>query len=665
MIKRVCWVVLAIGMLTGCSGDSTNPNQTTTGFDTRNIDTANIQSDTSLNTTDSETTVYDSQQPSDTLSLDTNESDSTISDTLNEVSDSNTNEPYDVYALPEGSDPLKQYDPDTRIGCLPVENFNFEDNNTVGWNVEVGTMTIEYGRLDGFFAYPDAKEGQYYASGGDSDTLIAWQTILLNHFIADIDTGTTYVDYGALVRTGVTLSDSLVKLRLKALDENDQVLAEVDGRAADDDIWTQRRVGLKLPIGTRSLQIGFQADHNGGSKNAGYFDSFEACLHSDRPLGLANEFASPPYLMSIKSNSVSLMFENYDVTTAKVQWGQLAEDGNSWQWSNTLETTATLHEVTLDGLQPGQQHHYQITIGDTRYPIDDFKTAPTDDSRERVQFVMFADNQDGPVNFAKLSEIMTHYDPDFLLHGGDCVQNGKQWEYQQRFLQPLFGLANRAGLLIGAGNHETYSSAVITSDESRALWEHYVSQPGDEHCFGWRWGPLFVLVIDTERGHAVGTPQYECIQSALSSDMAQTAQFRTALFHRPPLVEYWSSVAGLSPEDSFYVGEMDAPDVRDALTPLFEIYDVDLVFNGHNHLYAYSKNYPYTVDWVTSGGGGGGLETESENNRIADWSPYVQETIFGQFHFLQVVIEESVMYVRAVNSYQQVIHEFSIQATGP
>jgi hypothetical protein len=106
---------------------------------------------------------------------------------------------------------------------------------------------------------------------------------------------------------------------------------------------------------------------------------------------------------------------------------------------------------------------------------------------------------------------------------------------------------------------------------------------------------------------------------------------------------------------------MDAPDVREFLAPLFERHRVQLVLNGHNHLYQFVRRWPRFTAWVTSGGGGGTLESGLESSRVNDWSPFIDEQIFGRYHFLRVIIEDGLMWVRAIGDRDDVMHEFVIE----
>jgi hypothetical protein len=241
---------------------------------------------------------------------------------------------------------------------------------------------------------------------------------------------------------------------------------------------------------------------------------------------------------------------------------------------------------------------------------------------------------------------MAALDPDFAMSSGDCVQNGTRGEYRSQLLAPLTALASSVPFLVGAGNHERYS------DAGAALFNEYMSQPGDEHCFGWRYGTLYVQFIDTELSVDPGSAQRSCIEDGLGSDLAQTATWRAAIFHKPPRIEYWFGGA-LAFTDS-----MEAPQVREQLEPLLESFGVQIVFNGHNHLYAHTPTTDGGITWVTTGGAGGYLDQQSFIWRVGDWPEIA--TQISEFHFLQVQVTPDDMTVRAISRSGSLLHTFSI-----
>jgi len=357
----------------------------------------------------------------------------------------------------------------------------------------------------------------------------------------------------------------------------------------------------------------------------------------------AGALLSPPYLMWVTESEVSVHWETDTPVVGYVDYGTTPGFG-----SLVTEAGATTsHELRLTGMQPGTLHHYRIGWDGYGLAAKTFSTAP-DNNTTPFSFVVWGDNQNGPGNFETIAGLMSAETPSFAVSSGDCVQNGTRGEYRSQLFEPISTLADHVPFLVGAGNHERYS------DSGAVLFGEYMSQPGDEHCFGWRYGGVYFMFIDTELAIDPGTTQGDCITASLSSTEATTADFRAAVFHKPPRIEWWFGGALAFPN------EMEAPWVRNVLEPMLENLDVDIVFNGHNHLYAYSPETAGGITWVTTGGAGGGIDTDFALWDVGDW-PEITVTKH-EHHFLSVDVNGSQMTVKAINISGTEIHQFTITA---
>jgi hypothetical protein len=347
--------------------------------------------------------------------------------------------------------------------------------------------------------------------------------------------------------------------------------------------------------------------------------------------------------MWVTQTAVSVRWETAAAEPGVVRFGY-APDALTAGYSEGVSRTT--HEVRLEGLLTGSTIYYSVGTEAGATPVKSFRTAPADGAGDAFSFVVFGDNQDGPSNFRGLTPRMAAYDPDFAMSTGDCVQNGTRAEFRSQLFQPLTALASTVPFLVGAGNHERYS------DSGASLFNEYMSQPDDEHCFGWRYGSMFVLFLDTENSVDPGSPQYICIENQLGSEAATSATFRAAVFHKPPRIEFWLGGRLAFP------ASMEAPQVRNILEPLFASYNVNIVFNGHNHLYAHTPELPNGITWVTTGGAGGTLDTQSFFWRVGTW-PEI-DTQISEFHFMHVNVVGSTMSLEAVAANGSILHSFSI-----
>ncbi len=216
---------------------------------------------------------------------------------------------------------------------------------------------------------------------------------------------------------------------------------------------------------------------------------------------------SPPYLMWVTESEVSVRWETENAVIGYVDYGTSTGFGQL-----VVEPAAvTSHEVRLTNMQPGQQYHYRIGWDGYGLPAKTFRTAPGPGDTTPCTFIVWGDNQNGPNNFDQLTFYMDLEDPAFAVSSGDCVQNGTRSEYRSQLFEPITSLADHVPFLVGAGNHERYS------DSGAALFNEYMSQPGSEHCFGWRYGGVYFMFIDTELPIDPGTDQGNCIANGLSS----------------------------------------------------------------------------------------------------------------------------------------------------
>ncbi len=354
---------------------------------------------------------------------------------------------------------------------------------------------------------------------------------------------------------------------------------------------------------------------------------------------------SPPYLMWVTEDGVSVRWETSEAVRGEVRYGFAADE--RW-YVVTEDAPVTSHEVRLSGLPAGTTIYYGVGEDGRLTPSQSFRTAPEASTDAAFSFVVWGDNQNGPDVFETLTPAMADLDPDFAMSTGDCVQNGTRGEYRSQLFDPIAPLGARVPFLIAAGNHERYS------DSGAALFNEYMSQPGDEHCFGWRYGSLYIVFIDTELSIDPGSPQNACITAALTSEEATSARFQAAAFHKPPRIEWWFGGRLAFPDS------MEAPQVREILEPLLESLGVDIVFNGHNHLYAHTPETPGGITWVTTGGAGGMIDTRGLFDiwRVGTW-PQIETTIHEN-HYLYVLVDGDTMTVTAIDRDRAPLHEFTV-----
>lgn len=281
----------------------------------------------------------------------------------------------------------------------------------------------------------------------------------------------------------------------------------------------------------------------------------------------------------------------------------VVEYGPTFPPERTVEVQRpdTLHEVTLDGLQPNAKYFYRVvcTAADGRKvegkPLT-FSTAvgPAD----AFGFTVVGDTQKNPAVTGKIAKLMWDRRPHFVLHMGDVVDNGpdkKEWVHE--LFGPCRDLFARVPVYPCIGNHE----------QNHAHYYKYFSLPKPEYYYSFRYGNAEFFVLDTNKSPRPGDEQYEWLDRALA---ASDARWKFCYHHHPCYTsdsdDYGNTWKGHSA-----LGDAKAR----PLVALYEKHKVDVALNGHIHLY--ERTWPVRdgkvdpkggVVYLTSGGGGGRLE---------------------------------------------------------
>ena len=239
-----------------------------------------------------------------------------------------------------------------------------------------------------------------------------------------------------------------------------------------------------------------------------------------------------------------------------------------------------IHVVRLEGLSPNTTYYF-VCGGDGGWSRElAFKTAPS--ARSHVRFVVGGDCRTNRAARDAVSQAMARFNPDFVVLTGDLVEDGgspAQWEDFFEHVSKYWVRGD--GLLIPVvpciGNH----------DKDRLGWEHFLKLFGLPTGGGWfyvNWGEVHIVILNSEASSSLLKLQ----RSWLEEDLVAHADYRwkIVVFHRNVL-----------------------PSRHAAFKPAFELgwikviseHGVDLVFNGHTHLYLRSKPLRWSGSNFTAG----------------------------------------------------------------
>lgn len=273
-----------------------------------------------------------------------------------------------------------------------------------------------------------------------------------------------------------------------------------------------------------------------------------------------------PYLQSVTTDSILVVWETNTPAGSQVDYGPTA----SYGLAVSSEISVTHHAVTLTGLSPYSVYHYGVSSGGLPLGGDSTFRAAAGPTQTGFLFVVYGDTAGTDVEaHASVVNQIVGLGPDFVLHNGDFVQNGDVAAQWTTFFTVEQALLRRSPLYGTLGNDDMSNS-------------HYFDAfhlPGNERWYSFDYGDAHIVSLEVDDAADFGSdnPQY----AWLENDLAGTdRQWKIVFFHIPPVTL----------------------DALNTLVPLLAKHGVDLVFNGHVHLY--ERNVFGDVMYVISGGGG-------------------------------------------------------------
>lgn len=264
----------------------------------------------------------------------------------------------------------------------------------------------------------------------------------------------------------------------------------------------------------------------------------------------------------------------------------------------------------------------------TTIPIVASCSSSPQQNQESHNIIVYGDNRpNGELHDAVVDAMLT-VSPDIVFSTGDLVNDGNQPGQWTEYNIVTRELREIAAFYPAAGNHENESV-------------HYYNNfdlPNNEKWYAVDMDGIHFIVLNSNLDLFPGSEQYEWLSADLL-DAQETSRFIIAIFHHPLVT------SGPHTPDETGTGQF--------LLPLFETYGVDIVFNGHQHLY--ERSYRNGIYHVVTGGGGAPLYA---TQRKYD-NPFSQK-MTSVLHFCLIKREGDSLLVKVLDVDHNTIDSFRI-----
>ncbi|MFN3589111.1 MAG: metallophosphoesterase [Spirosomataceae bacterium] len=306
-----------------------------------------------------------------------------------------------------------------------------------------------------------------------------------------------------------------------------------------------------------------------------------------------------PYLQQPTQHSIGVQWRFNEPSTGAVRYYPLNNPGlKSEKESEKIQKD---HFIVLTGLAPNTNYKYELMGSNglwQAHPDYLFRTAPSDSTQQIRIWAMgdFGDlrkqdyvrTQTG-VRDTYLKSKNTH--TDLWLWLGDMAYGNNKDDVMQTSVFDFFGpkILSNTPLVTVPGNHEYYENNVFNRLDSQIVYFDIVNPPVkgeasgtpsfNKSYYSMRYGPLHIIALNSygkENGKLLYDTDSKQIQW-LKKELEHTknAPWKVVILHHPPFTK--------RSHDSD--AEQELVQLRQALVPLFDAYNIDLVLTGHSHIY--------------------------------------------------------------------------------
>ena len=373
-----------------------------------------------------------------------------------------------------------------------------------------------------------------------------------------------------------------------------------------------------------------------------------------------------PYLQQVTQTSALIIWTTKKAGTSEVHYGPdqtraLVAPATADSFTEPAIPSETsrsyyVHVAHLNGLQPGTTYYYSAFTAGTDVTSGgniSFHTDPGP-AQHTLRMLIFGDSGSGNQSQFALRDTMLGRTFDLALHTGDVVYpQGTYQQFDSYFFTVYKDLASRLPFYVAMGNHDYETLVGRPYLDDFYLPENALPPAAKEHYYSFDFGPAHFVSLDSEilAGYRNAAAAQQMLDW-LNNDLAHTSQpWKIVFFHRPP---YSSSNVSVAPNLT-------------SIAPILQQHRVDIVFDGHEHIYARTvpikDGLPSSLGdggiiYVTTGGGGGDIHLCQPQSYTA--------ICLQRYHFLDATISnDCLLAFDAVSSDGEIIDHFALDRCNP
>lgn len=350
-------------------------------------------------------------------------------------------------------------------------------------------------------------------------------------------------------------------------------------------------------------------------------------------ISAATTLTKGPFLASPGKSEMTVRWESDTDAKYTVKFG-VGESLNESKLADKIgeKEGNFLYEAKLTGLKVGTSYSYQISAWRFKSAIHAFKTDAG--SEAPFTFIVTGDTRSKPEVFSKLNGLMQPANPQIILHTGDIVQAGGNYEqWGEYFFQVAADLIDHVPVISTLGDHEG-------NNDGGELVKYFLFPEIDAENFWFSYDYGNIHFVSLDYRHPDNPEQIDWFKNDMRN---HESDWTVVYMHRP----------------IYNVGGHRSAWGKKVWSSLMREYGVDLVFAGHSHLY--ERFYPiqpgdqpdaWPVTYITTGGGGASLYESIPHASLAH-----AESVY---HFVTIKVDGNQLEFSATNIDGETIDSFSM-----